>query len=329
VKHNDEFTDEELLNTLISIPLYSEIISTKTFKRLKGISFLGAIDYLSKNKKRHNRYDHSVSVGTLALHYATLKQLNEYETKHLVTAALLHDIGHGPLSHSMEPAFARRYGISHHSMTNKIIKGESKLGRELYNILQKNHIDIEYIVALLDGNVSNTTAFALNNPINVDTADGIIRSMSYKYASNTKRAHLALLPKPVEIINALVYKNKRILDEFWSLKHRMYADIIHKPENIKADVVALNFAQENENITLDDFYLTDKMFEAKYEDLFEKLINQNIKTLEYKKRTYIVSQHKMEILNDDDIYEIYMSKKEPKIINLLSQTVSRYQPRLF
>ena len=107
----DDFVDYELLADLTSAPLYNEIMDTKVFKRLQDISFLGAIDYTSRNKKRHNRYNHSISVGTLALYYATLMQLSDYESRHLVLAALLHDIGHGPLSHSMEPAFQKDMGF--------------------------------------------------------------------------------------------------------------------------------------------------------------------------------------------------------------------------
>jgi HD superfamily phosphohydrolase len=205
MKSYDEFTDSTLLALLLKNSLYSEVISTKTFKRLKNISFLGAIDYTSRHKKRHNRYDHSISVGTLALHYARLKQLDEYEANHLVVAALLHDVGHGPLSHSMEPVFQKRYGISHHTMTNDIIKGISKLGDELCQVLKKYHIDIDYIVELLDGKVSNETAFALTNPINIDTADGIIRTISYSYAPKNKKAHLGLLLKPKDIVEATLW----------------------------------------------------------------------------------------------------------------------------
>jgi len=326
----DEFVDATLLALLLDSSLYSDIISTKTFKRLKNISFLGAIDYTSYNKKRHNRYDHSISVATLALHYATLKHLDEHETKHLVIAALLHDVGHGPLSHSMEPVFQKRYGISHHSMTNDIIQGVSKLGDELYQVLKKHHINIDYIVALLDGKVSNETAFALSNPINIDTADGIIRTISYAYSPQAKKAHLALLFKPKEIIEALVHKNKRVLDEFWSLKHRVYLNIIHNKENLKADVLSMRFAEQNSYISKDDFYLTDKAFKVKYNIQFEKMFKSNdVKSLEYKQRAYYLAINKNTIDSDEEIFKIYKSKREPKVLNLLSPKSLSYQGTLF
>jgi len=325
----DEFIDETNLNMLFTNTMYREIISTKTFRRLKDISFLGAIDYLSKNKKRHNRYNHSISVGTLALYYSRKKQLNQYETNHLVIASLLHDIGHGPLSHSMEQAFYEKYGISHHSITNDIIKGKSKNGTELYQLLKKYNIDIDYIVALLDGDVSNQTSFALNNPINIDTADGIIRSISYAYSSKTKKTHLALLPKPIDIIEALVNKNKKVLDSFWNLKHRVYSSVIHKPENLKADIVALNFAKENSAISQDDFYETDKSFKYKYSSMFHKLKSEKIDTVQYKKRFYFLDTCQVKIIGDEDIYDIYKSKRELKSINLCSHKVPRHQASLF
>lgn len=330
MKNYDKFIDEKLLSLLLSDSVYYEIISSKIFRRLKDISFLGAIDYTSHNKKRHNRYEHSISVGTLALHYATLKYLNKYETKHLVIAALLHDLGHGPLSHSMEPHFQKRHGISHHSMTNHIIKGVSKLGDELKLILKKHHIDVEYIIALLDGNVSNETAFALTNPINIDTADGIIRTMSYGYSPQTKYRHLSLLFKPKDIVEALVNKNKRVLDEFWSLKHRVYSTIIHKEENLKADILSIKFAEQNRYISKDDFYLTDKTFKTKHKINYQEIFKSNdIKSLKYKKRAYYIAIEKNTIENDEEILEIYKSKRESKVLNLVSNSSIRYQATIF
>lgn len=325
----DEFIDRELLVKLLDTPLYSEIIATKTFKRLKDISFLGAIDYIYKNLKRHNRYNHSISVATLALHYATLKQLSDYETKHLVVAALLHDVGHGPLSHSMEYAFLQRYGISHHSMTNSIIKGESKLKNELLLVLKKHNLHIDYLIALLDGEILNETSFALINPINIDTADGIIRSISYAFSPQTKISHLALLPTPKEVIEALVNKDKNILDEFWSLKHRVYSTIIHKPDNLKADVIALNFAKNSRHVAKDDFYLNDKHFNKKHNMVFKKFASISITEVEYKKRFYFVNIEKNHIQNDEDIYDIYKSKKELTVLQILAQKDSRLQAALF
>jgi len=124
---NDILINQELLQELLSNKLYKELICSKTFKRLENISFLGAIDYISSNSKRFYRYEHSVSVGVLALSYAKLQKLDKKDTDILVSSALLHDIGHAPLSHSIEGVFKKKYDINHHQNGNNIIKGRNSL----------------------------------------------------------------------------------------------------------------------------------------------------------------------------------------------------------
>ena len=81
--YNSELT--ELVMEIKKYPLFQDIINSKTFNRLKYIAFLGAIDYLYKNKKRHTRYEHTLSVASLALKYAKLKSLKEEDRKYLLS----------------------------------------------------------------------------------------------------------------------------------------------------------------------------------------------------------------------------------------------------
>lgn len=148
---------------------------------------MGAIDYITAAHKRDNRYQHSLSVGALALFYARLRSLDRIDKDHLVAAALLHDIGHRPLSHSMESVFTEKYGLSHHTATKEIITGHSPLGRELSTILAERKIDRDRILSLLNGIANDSAAFALNNPINIDTADAIIRTQSYISSGNEQK----------------------------------------------------------------------------------------------------------------------------------------------
>ena len=289
----DNFIDKQFLDILKNEDTYKKIINSKTFKRLLNIRFLGAIDYISTNKIRYNRYYHSISVATLSLYYSKLKHLNEYETKHLAVASLLHDIGHGPLSHSMEPAFQDRFGISHHTNSNDIIKGDKTLFKdEINSILIDENINIEYVLALLNNEVSNDTSFALSNPINIDTIDGIYRTYSQSLPTKTQKLHLSLLPKQKEIVEALVNKDKNKLDEFWNLKDRVYKTIIHKEENLKADSIAIEFVKSEKNIDKESFFFSDKEFKQKYSKLFYKLAKNEIKEKEliYKKRNYYIDE---------------------------------------
>lgn len=103
-------------------PLAKELLSTRAMKRLSGIGFLGAIDYVTKGsgraayRRRHNRLEHSIGVALLAQRFCEVAEVTERERLTLVAAGLLHDVGHGPLSHTLEPVFSDYFGIDHDSV---------------------------------------------------------------------------------------------------------------------------------------------------------------------------------------------------------------------
>ena len=340
ISKNKELT-KELYSNLIANSLYRDIIESKTFKRLKKINFLGAIDYIYKNKKRHSRYDHTITVTLLALRYSKLQCLNLNEEKYLVCAALLHDIGHGPLSHSMEPAFKKLFGITHHKAGNNIIRGLSPLGSEIKTILENNAIDIERLILLLDGKSKEKYSFALNNPINVDTIDGIIRSYHFLHSINKKsKLSLSVVPDIFDIVEATVTgENQTILDEFWRLKDRVYKELINKEIHIFADTYSQKFIEEydeyKDKIQENDFYSNELEFKKNYTKLFEGLrqvrilekeVNDTFK-LKYINRNYKVN-YEVQLNDITELGKKYVHSKCKSEVNIKRRGEPRVQKSL-
>src|SRR5690349_3257178 len=98
---------------LASLEIFRDFINCACVKRLEDISFLGAIEKLgpSNTSGAGSRLDHTIGVAYLA--YLGTFNVNETERNTAIAAALLHDIGHGPLSHSSEPFFKKAFGIDH------------------------------------------------------------------------------------------------------------------------------------------------------------------------------------------------------------------------
>ena len=164
----------------IADPVVKKVLTTSAFRRLKDISFLGAIDYTndfsSSNRTSRSRAHHSLNVAGLANFVATHRKYDEVLTRHLVLAGLLHDIGHLPLSHSTEPVFKAKAGIGHHNLGEQLLRGETATGKELSDIL-KNCVDTEFVISLISGEVPEVDGGDLfSSAINIDTIDGIIRS---------------------------------------------------------------------------------------------------------------------------------------------------------
>ncbi|MGZ9587076.1 HD domain-containing protein [Paenibacillus marinisediminis] len=109
-----------------------ELINTKEFQRLRRIRQLGT-SYLTFHGAEHSRFSHSLGVYELTRRIISQFERNQYEDwpveEGFVTmcAALLHDVGHGPFSHSIEEAF----GVHHEDWTCRIISEDSEIHRVL------------------------------------------------------------------------------------------------------------------------------------------------------------------------------------------------------
>ena len=109
-------TGNKAINDLII-----KLIDSKEFQRLRFIKQLG-FTYLAYPSATHTRFEHSLGVAFLAKRF--LERMPAIEDKNLtIVAALLHDVGHGPLSHTCEDII----GIEHEIWTQAIILGETEI----------------------------------------------------------------------------------------------------------------------------------------------------------------------------------------------------------
>jgi HD superfamily phosphohydrolase len=83
-----------------------KIISTQEFQRLREVHQLGFVHYVYETAEEHMRYQHCLGVAFLAKStgefHSKVHNLSQREIELLEIAGLIHDIGHGPFSHSFE-----------------------------------------------------------------------------------------------------------------------------------------------------------------------------------------------------------------------------------
>ncbi|MFO8051533.1 MAG: HD domain-containing protein [Thermoplasmatota archaeon] len=108
----------------ISGPLL-ELASTPELNRLNQIKQLG-LAYLVFPGAHHTRFEHSLGTSHVAGLLARALDLDEQEVDMVQIAGLVHDLGHGPFSHTMESIFNDRIGRDHMALTRDIINGEVK-----------------------------------------------------------------------------------------------------------------------------------------------------------------------------------------------------------
>lgn len=107
-----------------------KLLGTPVVQRLRRIKQLGNT-HLVYPGACHSRFEHTLGVLHIANRMAEELRLNETDIKIIRYAALLHDIGHGPLSHNFETILENinNEKISHESITLRIIEEDRDIDR--------------------------------------------------------------------------------------------------------------------------------------------------------------------------------------------------------
>lgn len=139
-----------------------DLIGTREFQRLRRIRQLGTT-YLTFHGAEHSRFSHSLGVYEIMRRIiANFHQISEWsEEERLLglTTALLHDIGHGPFSHSFEKVFH----LNHESFTEQMILGDTEVNavlrkadasfpEKVANIIAKTS-EYKHIVSLISSQI--------------------------------------------------------------------------------------------------------------------------------------------------------------------------------
>jgi HD superfamily phosphohydrolase len=146
-----------------------ELADTPQMQRLRWIKQLGLANLVYPGAN-HTRFEHSLGVYHLAGLLADHLGLDEEEKTKVEAAALLHDVGHGPLSHATESALAPYIRKEHESIIDLLRKGE------LRDVLDRHGLRPSEIQSLIDG---KKLGRIINSEIDVDRMDYLIRDAHY------------------------------------------------------------------------------------------------------------------------------------------------------
>lgn len=112
-----------------------ELLELPELQRLANIKQLG-LAYLVFPGANHTRLEHSIGTSYVAERIAQALGLDNEEIKLVSVAAMLHDVGHGPFSHTLENVLYRSKGVEHMDITRGIITGDyDVIGEEKREIL--------------------------------------------------------------------------------------------------------------------------------------------------------------------------------------------------
>lgn len=311
------------------LPLIEELSRTSVVTRLKDISFLGAIDYAVKPTKKTSylttRFDHSVGVAFLAKTAAESMNASSYDVNLAAVAGLLHDLGHGPLSHSLEPRFVKKFGLNHHTATEKLISGQDLNGVQLNQMLYDFQINPVDVISVLNGVYKSKITSLFCSAINVDTIEGIYRAATYKRGFELKQSPALTVEALVTVlIGTPSEQETSTLDCFWTLKNEMYLSLIRSDVGVLSDFKAqLYFDEHVDSFQKSDFYMTDTQLKARFKGLFSNLKLDKYfaelddhqekcnlpEVIEYQKRSFYIEENQKLDENEYSLEQRYRQSK--------------------
>jgi HD superfamily phosphohydrolase len=215
--------------------LLIRLIDTPAFQRLRRIRQLGPAS-LTFHGAEASRFTHSLGVMAIARRaFDILARHHENLQPHRATvlcAALLHDVGHGPFSHTSEEIF----GTHHEEWSLRILQEDVSIRQSLDDF---DPMLVNQIAAIYRKQHPLPIIWQLiSSQLDCDRLDYLMRDSYFTGASygtlDLDRILLALDYDPT--YHQLVVKQKGIaaIEHYLIVRYLMYAQVYNHPKNLAA-----------------------------------------------------------------------------------------------
>jgi HD superfamily phosphohydrolase len=213
-----------------------DLINSPEFQRLRRIKQLGT-SYFTFHGGEHSRFNHSLGV------YEIMRRILEtfegrihlsYEEKLLcMCAALLHDVGHGPFSHSFEKVF--RY--HHEDWTRAILLGETKINAILRRMGEDFPKKVAEVIAKTYDN--KLVVSLISSQIDADRMDYLLRDAYYTGVNygNFEIERILRVMRPHEDGIVFKYSGMHAVEDYIMSRYQMYWQVYFHPVTRSAEVV--------------------------------------------------------------------------------------------
>ena len=204
------------------------LINSKEMQRLRRIKQLGGT-YQVFQSAEHSRFVHSLGVYQVVRRMLETEcltnTLSDYDKLCVMCAGLLHDIGHGPFSHSFEGVFEE----NHEDMTVRMILEESEVHDILVSLYKQLPQDVASIIQHTHPN--RILIQMVSSQLDADRMDYLLRD---SYMSGTTYGHfdMSRILRTMRIRDGkIVYKESGVqaIENYILARYHMYWQVYYHP----------------------------------------------------------------------------------------------------
>ncbi len=214
------------------------LINTSEFQRLRRIRQLGT-SYLTFHGAEHSRFSHSLGVYEITRRIISQFERGGYadwpseERMVALCAALLHDLGHGPFSHSIEEAFQ----MHHEDWTCKILLGDTEVG-EVLRTVEPDFPD--KVAAVIRKDYHNPIVVNLvTSPLDADRMDYLLRD-AYFTGVNYGTIDVDRILRMLRPYNGRVVVKEsgmHAVEDYLMSRYQMYWQVYFHPVTRSSDII--------------------------------------------------------------------------------------------
>ncbi|HHF7012269.1 HD domain-containing protein [Streptococcus mutans] len=222
--------------------LIYDLINSKEFQRLRRIKQLGSSSFTFHGAE-HSRFSHCLGVYYLARRVTNIFDKkysdiwNSNESLLTMTAALLHDIGHGAYSHTFE----RLFDTNHETITQQIILSPET---EINTILRRVSPDFpDKVASVINHTYSNKQVEQLiSSQIDVDRMDYLLRDSYFTGASYGEFDLTRVLRVIRPIKNGIAFSRDGMhaVEDYIISRYQMYMQVYFHPASRAMEVLLQN-----------------------------------------------------------------------------------------
>ncbi|AZS13059.1 HD domain-containing protein [Paenibacillus lutimineralis] len=214
------------------------LINTSEFQRLRRIRQLGT-SYLTFHGAEHSRFSHSLGVYEITRRIISQFERANYadwpreEGMVALCAALLHDLGHGPFSHSVEQAFQ----MHHEDWTCRILLGDT----EVRSVLRRMGDDFpDKVAGVIRKDYKQPIVVNLvSSPLDADRMDYLLRDAYFtgvNYGTIDMDRILRML-RPYKGRIVVKDSGMHAVEDYLMSRYQMYWQIYFHPVTRSSEII--------------------------------------------------------------------------------------------